>query len=92
MNIRVRLSWTLHRGIISAYSDKFRLPEKLTTDTQRVDGIAVSTTIINIVKIVYPTKNGYLSENRESTNSVLLKICKSLIPSPTPMYFTGIFI
>jgi len=34
MNIRVRLSWTLHRGIISAYSDKFRLPEKLTTDTQ----------------------------------------------------------
>lgn len=26
----------------------------------------------------------------ESTNSNLLKTCKSSIPSPTPMYFTGI--
>lgn len=25
-----------------------------------------------------------------STNSYLLKTCKSSIPSPTPMYFTGI--
>src|SRR5690606_10111751 len=27
----------------------------------------------------------------ESTNSYLLKTCKSSIPSPTPMYFTGIW-
>lgn len=26
----------------------------------------------------------------ESTNSLLLKTCKSSIPSPTPIYFTGI--
>jgi hypothetical protein len=30
------------------------------------------------------------SLKRESTNSVLLKSCKSVIPSPSPMYFTGI--
>ena len=27
----------------------------------------------------------------ESTNSNLLKTCKSSIPSPTPIYFTGIW-
>jgi hypothetical protein len=27
---------------------------------------------------------------KESTNSCLLKTCKSSIPSPTPIYFTGI--
>ena len=27
---------------------------------------------------------------KESTNSCLLKTCKSSMPSPTPMYFTGI--
>lgn len=27
---------------------------------------------------------------KESTNSNLLKTCKSSIPSPTPIYFTGI--
>gem|GEM_PF-3659877 len=26
----------------------------------------------------------------ESTNSILLNTCRSSIPSPTPMYFTGI--
>ena len=34
----------------------------------------------------------FYSENKESTNSSLLKTCKSSIASPTPMYFTGIFI
>ena len=33
-----------------------------------------------------------LSENRDSTNSFALKGCKSVIFSPRPMYFTGIFI
>lgn len=32
---------------------------------------------------------GYLK--KLSTNSYLLKTCKSSIPSPTPMYFTGIW-
>ena len=27
---------------------------------------------------------------KESTNSYLLKTCRSSIPSPTPIYFTGI--
>jgi hypothetical protein len=27
---------------------------------------------------------------KESTNSSLLNTCKSFIPSPTPIYFTGI--
>ena len=36
----------------------------------------------------YAGQKNYLKN--ESTNSNLLKTCKSSIPSPTPIYFTGI--
>ncbi len=36
------------------------------------------------------TKTRLYYLKKESTNSCLLNTCKSSIPSPTPMYFTGI--
>ena len=35
--------------------------------------------------------DGFLHANKESTNWVLLKSCKSSMPSPSPIYLTGTF-
>lgn len=41
-------------------------------------------------KLKVPAFAGIFYLKKESTNSYLLKTCKSSIPSPTPIYFTGI--
>ena len=45
------------------------------------------TELFYILKVLSQFKS-YLKN--ESTNSYLLNTCKSSIPSPTPIYFTGI--
>ena len=48
-----------------------------------------SATINNFTVLYFKNSICFYLKN-ESTNSYLLKTCKSSIPSPTPIYFTGI--
>ena len=55
--------------------------------------MALSSTIqerqIRLIRALFLMKDFYLK--KESTNSYLLNTCRSSMPSPTPMYLTGIW-
>lgn len=72
-----------------------RNPKKKLGEESSKKSAATAKTILTIIKRnagnrLYNSIINVIYLKNESTNSYLLNTCKSSIPSPTPIYFTGI--